>query len=53
MKILNICLNDCQICVACTESDQSCLVCFLLRCSWLKILKGQKCVSPALIAMTN
>ena len=26
LKILNICLKDGQICVACTESDQSCLV---------------------------
>ena len=51
LKILNICLNAGQICVACTESDQSCLVRFLLRCSWLLLLKGQKCVSTALIAM--
>ena len=26
LKILNICLNDGQICVACTESNQKCLV---------------------------
>ena len=26
LKILNICLNDGQLCVACTESDQSCSV---------------------------
>ena len=45
MKILNVCLNDGQICVACTESDQSKLVWFLLRCSMLDILKRQKCVT--------
>ena len=29
LKILNICLNDGHICVACTESDQSCSALFV------------------------
>ena len=29
--VLNVCLNDGQICVACTESDQNCLVYCVVR----------------------